>query len=115
MPWSADVPFPAEDIGKCRGCDAPIGWLEVDKKDGTRSRTPVEVKGWAGVPVDHATKSMAYKRGYTHGGKLQAILDPESVFGLMGDHVVIFETHFAFCPKRKVFERAKRIRKLRDS
>lgn len=103
--WKADVPFPAEDLGTCSGCDAPIGWIE--RQDNGR-RHPVEARGWAGVPPRPQPAGFSLeapsrpKQGYTLDGAMVRCVEPAE-----GERptVVLFETHFAFCPKRDRFRR----------
>lgn len=101
MTWAAGVPFPAEDLSTCKGCPARIGWIDRPTKNpGDRPRRhPVEAKGWAGVPLSVPGPA---KVGYTRSGEYARVVEP--LPGVPArDLVVVFESHFAFCPKAKQF------------
>ena len=106
MPWSAEVPFPAEDISRCRGRDAKIGWIHGEDE----KAHPVEIKGWHGVPCAEGTPGSV--RGRTLDGEYVAVREPRPPrAGLFGDEpdkelrAVVFQSHFVACPKRDRFYR----------
>lgn len=111
MSWAADVPFPAEDLGKCRGCGATIGWLarEPEERGALRRPHPVEPKGWAGVRVTTATAGPV-RAGYTLAGPHARVVEPPAGALVPPELVVVFESHFAFCPHAKRFDRARKAR-----
>lgn len=100
MSWAADVPFPAEDLGRCRGCDAPIGWVTTERG----KPHPVEAKGWAGIALSVPGPA---KVGYTITGRFQRVAEP-SAETPKSAIVVVFESHFYACPKADRFRRAAR-------
>lgn len=103
MPWTASVPFPAEDLGTCRGCGATIGWVRhFDEETGRDRPHPVDPKGWAGIPCGPATANC--RRGYTREGDKSAVIEPpaDSLFATR-DLEVVFTSHFSTCPKRDRF------------
>lgn len=102
MPWTADVPFPAEDLAKCRGCGQTIGWIQrEDKNTGERRPHPVDPKGWHGAPCGEST--LGAKRGYTtDGDRASVIAFPDGqLFAPTG--VAVFTSHFVTCPERANF------------
>lgn len=103
MPWEPTVPFPAEDLSACRGCNAPIGWIRrQDEESGGTKAHPVDPKGWAGMPCGESTPGA--KKGYTLDGDRAAVCEPPAM-GLFAtkDLDVVFTSHFATCPKRDRF------------
>lgn len=104
MTWKADIPFPAEDMGSCRGCDAKIGWVR-----GADERPhPVEARGWEGVPCAEGTPGS--HKGRTLDGDVLAVREPApaaaTLFGsetATRDVAVVWESHFVHCPKRDRF------------
>lgn len=103
MPWTADVPFPAEDLSKCRGCGATIGWVRhYDEATGRDKPHPVDPRGWAGIPCGPNT--LGAVRGYTRGGDKSAVTAPPvgTLFATR-DLDVVFPSHFGTCPKRDRF------------
>lgn len=106
MPWTADVPFPAEDLGKCRGCGATIGWVRrEDPTTGEKRAHPVDPKGWHGAPCGEATPGA--KKGYTTDGDRAAVIPfPEGqLFPPTG--TVVFTSHFVTCPDAERFRQRK--------
>lgn len=101
MPWTPDVPIPAELLGKCRGCDAPIGWIRRQLGDETKPH-PVEVRGWHGAPTYEGAPGS--HTGYTLDGDRMAVREVEpDLFNQTG--YVVFVSHFAACPKHEDFRR----------
>lgn len=101
MPWTATVPFPAEDLRRCDGCPAMMGWIENAK---TGKRLPVEAKGWHGVRIPK--KEPGAKCGYTLDGQYAWVKEPAAdLTGTPLGDTVVFENHFAFCPKADRFGR----------
>lgn len=106
MPWAADVPFPAEDLGVCRGCGAKIGWVRsVDPVTDQEKPHPVEAKGWAGVPCGESAPGA--RKGRTLDGDRACVVEPPpSLFPQKLD--VVFESHFVHCPKADRFRGGRR-------
>ena len=110
MTWSPDVPFPAEDLGTCRGCGATIGWVQRESDDGPPRPHPVDPRGWHGQPCGEHVP--ACKKGYTADGFRAAVIEfPPSMFPQKGD--VVFTSHFSTCPKRERFFRNAKARESR--
>lgn len=108
MTWKNDIPFPAENMSKCRGCGTPIGWVRVyDEEKGDTRAHPVEARGWAGLSCgQHAAGS---HKGFTRDGDRAAVSDPgpASLFPVK-DLDVVFESHFGHCPMADRFRQAAR-------
>lgn len=102
MSWSADVPFPAEDMSKCRGCDRPIGWIRWTDENNVERPHPVEVKGWHGEPCPHGAAGS--KKGFTLDGERLSVREGQPGLFAPG-WIVVFESHFGKCPKAADFRR----------
>lgn len=98
MPWSNDVPFTGPTTS-CRGCGARIGWIE---RSGAKP-VPVEIMGWRGIPTTERPKG-AYKQGFTPAGESIRVVSPAGhLLGTLGETEIVFESHFAFCPRAGSF------------
>lgn len=106
MTWSADVPFPNEKTGTCRGCGAKIGWVRRGTPDGEKPH-PVEMKGWAGL--ERFEQAPGGKVGYTREGDFARVVEPPPGTPARG-LTVVFESHFALCSKADRFRAAARHR-----
>ena len=107
MTWAADVPFPAEDLGKCRGCGATIGWVrKLDEATGERKAHPVEPKGWHGQACGSGCAGAV--RGYDRDGDPGACRPFGAAALFPEPGVVIFESHFKRCPEASKYWARKR-------
>ena len=101
--WKADIPFPAEDLGTCRGCDARIGWV---RSEDDRPH-PVEARGWEGVPCAEGWPGS--RKGRTLDGDVLTVREPDPVGPSLFDDrsmknlAVVFESHFKHCPNADRF------------
>ena len=110
MTWEASVPFPAEDLGKCRGCGAVIGWIQrVDEQAQKTHPHPVEAKGWRGEkcaprpPVEKKGRKGLDLDGYA----ISVRSFPEDTM-FRDKEGVVFTSHFATCPERARFWASKK-------
>lgn len=104
--WEATVPFPAEDLGKCRGCGATIGWIQrVDEQTNTTKPHPVDPKGWHGQRCSHG--AALSKKGYDRDGYEVSVCPfPEDT--LFRDREAdCFTSHFSTCPDAERFRQRK--------
>lgn len=99
--WGPSVPFPAEDLGECRGCGASIGWIR--RADDGRAH-PVEALGIDGAPVPAVYTGPRPRSGWTLEGAHARVVRPPADLPRAG-RVVIFESHFGLCPKASRFGR----------
>ena len=104
MSWEATVPFPAEDMGKCRGCKATIGWVKKQLDDGSVKPHPVEVRGWHGISVP-LSRPVGHK-GLTLAGEEVRVEEPAGLFNQAD--TVCFESHFTHCEERARFWKDRR-------
>lgn len=107
MPWTPDVPFPAENLSRCRGCDQVIGWIRKAEDDRPHS---VQPRGWAGREVFESAPGQ--RLGYTREGSLARVVEPPRGMKY-SEMTVVFESHFAMCPKADHYRRAARERARR--
>lgn len=106
MPWVATVPFPAEDLGKCRGCGATIGWVQkVDEQTNTTRPHPVDPKGWLGKKCAHGA-ALSKKGLDLDGYQISVCPFPEDTLFRDGEGVC-FTSHFATCPEASRFRARK--------
>lgn len=102
MTWYPSVPFPAENLGTCRGCGSTIGWVRRADNDKPH---PVDPKGYAGLEV--FMQEPDAKAGYTREGDRVRVVEPGPDVPA-SQVTVCFESHFATCPKAHRFRRAAR-------
>lgn len=102
--WKADVPFPAENMTRCRGCGTPIGFVRhEDEETGQEKAHPVEVLGWEGV--ESGAMAPKCRRGFTADGRRTAVVEArrDGLFDNTKGRIAVFESHFPKCPERAQF------------